>query len=186
MKKILKTIAVVLLIYMSWLALSRTMSSSTILDSAFLSGLLVVLFFSINTLLIVWLLGNCWEIINIKLDKRDFFDFINNRENKIKIICIISLFLAVYPFGYNFMGYLLYQLMETSPLISLIGLILYPIIWIICFFICYIQLGSGSEDAKYWGIGIQMALKTCPSCMKKLPSRFTAKCPYCTAELPKL
>ena len=182
MKKLLKTILVILLIYMNWLALVTSFEITR--GSDFLLYLMLGLWMFVNILLIIWLFGNCWGIINIKLDKRDFLGFMNMRENKIKIICIISLLIAVYPLGYYFMSYLLYQLSETSPLISLIGLILYPIIWIICLFFMHVRWGS--EDLRYWGMGIQMALKTCPSCMKKLPSRFTTKCPYCTAELPKL
>jgi len=54
-----------------------------------------------------------------------------------------------------------------------------PIIWIIAGFWMFISMGGTKED-------VNTALrinKICPSCMKKLPSYLTTKCPHCTADL---
>lgn len=54
-----------------------------------------------------------------------------------------------------------------------------PFIWIIAGFWMFISMGGTKEDVN---LGLRIN-KICPSCMKKLPSYLTTKCPHCTADL---
>ena len=45
------------------------------------------------------------------------------------------------------------------------------------------RMNEPGYDAEADAKNAWRVLKTCPHCMKKLPSYFTSKCPHCTANL---
>ena len=177
LKKIFYTILVILAIYLSsWIL---TYISYIYRDFAF------YIYFSLILLSIVWLLGNCWGIIELRLpsNKKAIIQLI--KKNQKALFSSALVIIGIYPIGFYLMSWLLYDLSISSPLIALIGLIIYPITWSVAFFYLRINYGPpiSNEDAKSWGSAIQRVSKTCPNCFKKLPSIFTSKCPYCTSEL---
>ena len=102
------------------------------------------------------------------------------KKNKTSVLLFIGVIVGVYPLGYYLMSWLLYSLLETHPFIALIGLVLYPIVYIVYLLIYFSVTGA---DFEIGGKALQRALKICPHCLKKIPSIFTSKCPHCTAEL---
>jgi len=177
LKKIFYTILVIIGIYpLGWYLLINFLLGS---DIAF------YIYISLTLLSIVWLLGNCWGIIKLRLPSnlKELIYLIKKYQKE--LLSIVVVIIGIYPLGFYLMSWLLYDLSDSSPLIALIGLIIYPIVYIVVFLYLRIQYGApiSDEDFKAWGSAIQRVSKTCPNCFKKLPSIFTSKCPYCTSEL---
>ena len=176
MKKIIITILLIIGIYpLGWYLLINFNQ----LDIAWF------IYFLYAHLSIVWLLGNCWGIIKLRLPSnlKELIYLIKKYQKELLIIAYAII--GIYPLGFYLMPWLLNDLSDSSPLIALNGLIIYPIVYILGFLYLRIQYGPhiSDEDFKAWGSAIQRVSKTCPNCFKKLPSIFTSKCPHCTSEL---
>ena len=185
MKKILSTILVIISIYPLGYYLMSWLLYEVVPFDNFLHTLLSIVWLIYILLSIVWLLGNCLGLIKFRLPS-NLKELIYLIKKSLPILFATALIIVgIYPLGYYLMSWLLYDLSESSPLIALIGLIIYPIVYILYLVFWRIKYGQpiSSEDARAWGSAVQKTLKICPHCLKKLPSVFTTKCPHCTADL---
>ena len=68
--------------------------------------------------------------------------------------------------------------------IGLGGFVFMVIFWIVInIIVAGWRMNEPGYDANADAKNAWRVLKTCPHCMKKLPSYFTSKCPHCTANL---
>ena len=98
------------------------------------------------------------------------------KRNKIIVLLFLGVIVGVYPLGYYLMSWLLYSFSETYSFLALIGLVLYPIIYIVNLFMYFVMSGA---DFEIGGKALQRALKICPHCLKKITSIFHSKMSSC-------
>ena len=130
-----------------------------------------------NGLSIVWFFSSDKVRETLLIPKKIIIQL---KKNKIIVLLFLGVIVGVYPLGYYLMSWLLYSFSETYSFLALIGLVLYPIIYIVNLFMYFVMSGA---DFEIGGKALQRALKICPHCLKKIPSIFTSKCPHCTVDL---